>query len=163
MNPPESCIEMKSESINKLRSLGRPFILLGFALGFWIAVAGCTSEETLEPLSSPVLEHKPSTPVINNEQNLERDSPRPAAVSPLPPTWTVQPAARPTQPPFTPASTQSEIPSDSPSDAIYYIVQEGDTLGEIAEQFKVALEDLARANDLEDIDHIEEGQELIIP
>jgi LysM repeat protein len=45
----------------------------------------------------------------------------------------------------------------------YYIVLPGDTLGEIAEQFGVDLEELARINNLVDLDHVEVGQELLIP
>jgi LysM repeat protein len=49
------------------------------------------------------------------------------------------------------------------TEAQSYVVQPGDTLGEIAEQFGVGIEEIIRANDLEDADHIEVGQELIIP
>jgi nucleoid-associated protein YgaU len=44
-----------------------------------------------------------------------------------------------------------------------YIVQRGDTLGEIATRFGVTLSDLARINNIENWDIIEVGDELIIP
>ncbi len=42
-------------------------------------------------------------------------------------------------------------------------MQEGDTLAEIAIQFGLALDALAQINNITDQDHIEVGQELIIP
>jgi LysM repeat protein len=44
-----------------------------------------------------------------------------------------------------------------------YVVQRGDTLGEIATRFGVSLSDLARINNIENWDIIEVGDELIIP
>ena len=44
-----------------------------------------------------------------------------------------------------------------------HTVVAGDTLAEIAVQYNVTLESLARANNIEDYDHIEVGQVLIIP
>ncbi|MGD2049688.1 MAG: LysM domain-containing protein, partial [Chloroflexota bacterium] len=48
-------------------------------------------------------------------------------------------------------------------DTTIYVVQAGDTLAEIAESFNITLEQLASANNIEDVDHIETGQELLIP
>jgi hypothetical protein len=44
-----------------------------------------------------------------------------------------------------------------------YVVQRGDTLGEIATRFSVSLSDLARINNIDNWDIIEVGDELIIP
>uniref|UniRef100_UPI002ADE0E7C LysM peptidoglycan-binding domain-containing protein n=1 Tax=Tepidiforma sp. TaxID=2682230 RepID=UPI002ADE0E7C len=44
-----------------------------------------------------------------------------------------------------------------------YVVREGDTLGAIAEQFGLTVEELAAANGLADPDLIFPGQELRIP
>ena len=44
-----------------------------------------------------------------------------------------------------------------------YIIQEGDTLWEIAQRFGVPWEDLARANDISDPSQLSAGDELIIP
>jgi nucleoid-associated protein YgaU len=90
-------------------------------------------------------------------QNLIDDSPRPAVVSPLPPTWTAEPTPLPS--PVITSTPRITRTTETQS----YVVQPGDTLGEIAEQFDVDIEELVRVNDLEDADHIEVGQELIIP
>ena len=93
------------------------------------------------------------------------DSPRGEATPDpgLPPTWT--PA------PLTGDGHVFDVrgeDSDEPSVPItgtrtIYIVQRGDTLGEIAERFGVSVADLARANNIDNINIIEVGDELIIP
>ncbi len=93
------------------------------------------------------------------------DSPR-GEVTPdpgLPPTWT--PA------PLTGEGHVFDVRganADSPAVTIsgtrtIYIVQRGDTLGEIAQRFGVSVADIARINNIENIDIIEVGDELIIP
>ncbi|GMQ79297.1 MAG: hypothetical protein BMS9Abin02_1872 [Anaerolineae bacterium] len=130
-------------------------------LGLSIVISGCMGERSTSPTLTPVpaLIIGPSVTASNIEIDLEKDSPRPAVMTPLPPTWTVEPTMRPTQLPLTPTTVRSEPAGES----IYYIVQPGDTLGEIAELFDVTIDELAAANDLIDIDHIEEGQKLLIP
>ncbi len=44
-----------------------------------------------------------------------------------------------------------------------YIVEPGDTLSVIAEQFQVTVEALSQANNITNVDSIRPGQELIIP
>ena len=44
-----------------------------------------------------------------------------------------------------------------------YTIQPGDTLGAIAEQFGVSIEDLAAANDITNPDLIQPGDTLTIP
>jgi LasA protease len=44
-----------------------------------------------------------------------------------------------------------------------YIVQAGDTLGQISDQFGISIAALAEANDIEDINILEVGQPLVIP
>ncbi|MDJ0755566.1 MAG: LysM peptidoglycan-binding domain-containing protein [Ardenticatenaceae bacterium] len=44
-----------------------------------------------------------------------------------------------------------------------YIVQSGDTLGQIAQRFDVSIEDIAAASNLLSVDTLDVGQELIIP
>ncbi len=87
------------------------------------------------------------------------ESPRTGIAVELPPTWTPgapeSEAASPSQ-----AATSTVEPD---ADTKIYVVQPGDTLAEIAELFSVTLEQLARANDIVDLDHIETGQELIVP
>lgn len=89
------------------------------------------------------------------------ESPRTGSGVEIPPTWTpgapeiVSEAPQPTQP----ISTIEPVASETTT----YVVKAGDTLAEIAERFSVTLEQLAVANNIEDVDHIETGQELLIP
>ena len=55
-----------------------------------------------------------------------------------------------------------EPPTATPSVTVY-IVQAGDTLGEIAKDHGITVDELAQANQIENIDLIYSGQELIIP
>ena len=76
-----------------------------------------------------------------------------------PPTNTPSP---PTQtPPPSPTSAPSETPT--PSGPITYVVEEGDTLFSIAEQFGVSIDALIFANTILDPNNIGVGTQLIIP
>jgi LysM repeat protein len=55
------------------------------------------------------------------------------------------------------------IPSADGGDAEIYLVQEGDTLSEIALSFGVAVEDLAALNGIENVDLIVTGDEIAVP
>ncbi len=56
-----------------------------------------------------------------------------------------------------------ESGSTPESAATTYTVQPGDTLGQIARQFEVSVEELARENGIENPDLISVGRELTIP
>jgi LysM repeat protein len=73
-----------------------------------------------------------------------------ASRSTLPPIRTTVPTT--TLPP----TTTTTVPSE-------YIVQKGDSLTRIAQQFGVTVAQLVAANNLPNPDHIEEGQRLTIP
>lgn len=77
----------------------------------------------------------------------------------LPPTWTPPPSAAIEH--LAPVSVQDTL-SDI-SGRASYVVQPGDTLGEIATLYGVTLSSLASANRIENIDVIEVGMVLIIP
>jgi murein DD-endopeptidase MepM/ murein hydrolase activator NlpD len=49
------------------------------------------------------------------------------------------------------------------TDAEQYIVQSGDTLGQISDRFSVSVEEIAEASEIENINVLEVGQTLIIP
>ena len=51
----------------------------------------------------------------------------------------------------------------APSPAGSYVVEPGDTLSVIAEQFGVSVAAISEANGIEDVNSIRPGQELIIP
>jgi LysM repeat protein len=68
------------------------------------------------------------------------------------------PAATPAPTAATPEATSS--PAATPTT---YVVQPGDTIGEIAERFGVDVEALAAVNDITNPDLIYVGQTLVIP
>lgn len=78
-------------------------------------------------------------------------------VSPEP---TPTPGARFLMP--TPGGPPSPTRTPTP-EAIIYIVEEGDTLYDIALRFNVSLEELIEANRLENPNQLQVGQELVIP
>jgi LysM repeat protein len=74
------------------------------------------------------------------------------------PSSTLSPLPTNTLPPVTtlPPATTTTVPTE-------YIVQKGDSLIRIADQFGVTVAQLVAANNIQDADHIEEGQRLTIP
>jgi len=77
----------------------------------------------------------------------------------LPPTWTPPPPIAPEHLPEAQQIVEAPVESSRPP----YVVQGGDTLGEIATQFSVSLEALAAANGISNWDIIEVGMVLVIP
>lgn len=93
-------------------------------------------------------DNPPQLPAI-----FESDTPTPEPTATLPPpSETLRPSDTP-QPTLTP----------TPSGPISYIVEEGDTLFSIAQQFDVTMDALIAANELEDPNTIGAGTELTIP
>jgi len=70
-------------------------------------------------------------------------------------------ARQPAYPPLV-VPTRPASPTPLTTDIIY-VVQQGDSLSSIAHRFNIPIEDLMRANDLTDPDHIIAGRRLIIP
>ncbi len=62
-----------------------------------------------------------------------------------------------------PSPTPSPQATPTPEPVVYHIVQSGETLWDIAEQYGVTLEALEAANESLDPDRLQPGQELIIP
>jgi LysM repeat protein len=60
-------------------------------------------------------------------------------------------------------ATERVAPETTPLQSVNYVVQQGDTLGLIANKFSVSLFDLMTANGLTNQDFIQIGQELVIP
>jgi LysM repeat protein len=70
---------------------------------------------------------------------------------------TLAPLRTTVAPPTTlPPTTTTTVPTE-------YIVQKGDSLTRIAQQFGVTVAQLVAANSIQNPDHIEEGQRLTIP
>jgi LysM repeat protein len=88
---------------------------------------------------------------------------QPAFITQVPPS-TPEPSSD-AQLPEVPANpTQAPIePTVEPATETTYIVVAGDTLFKIALEFDVAVDDIAEANGIINIDSLEVGQELIIP
>ncbi len=78
--------------------------------------------------------------------------------TPLPPTATLQATLTPT---VTPSATDTPGPSPTPT-VLVYVVQQYDTLFDIAVKFKVDVEALKLANNLTS-DMLSVGQKLVIP
>lgn len=136
----------------------RRILLILFFLA--LIVTACGGDGEAVPTMAPTVSGESL-----GEDGQGEASPRIEASTAIPPTWTPQsPAAQVTP---APASGDADAPpSPAPDSAVegdVYVVQEGDTLAEIAESFGVALDVLVEANGIQNIDHIEVGQELLIP
>jgi LysM repeat protein len=59
-------------------------------------------------------------------------------------------------------TTTTTIATTTTATEVTYIIQRGDSLSSIAEQFDLTVAQLITINKIEDADHIEEGQILII-
>jgi hypothetical protein len=63
----------------------------------------------------------------------------------------------------TPMAPVSEPPHTAAPEMLKYIVQEGDTLYDIALRYEVSIEELVRINRMKDPNSLSVGQELLIP
>ena len=86
-------------------------------------------------------------------EQAEEFASRPAVSDLVPPTPTQAPQLQITN---TPEPTATPIQST-------YVVQNGDTLGNIADTFEVTVDDILAANGITDPNFLQVGQELIIP
>jgi LysM repeat protein len=100
------------------------------------------------PSAAPSTTASPSPVVSSNPTAAATPSPNPTAI----------PTAAPTPPP-----TPSPPPPPTPAVAQTYVVQEGDTLALIAQQFGVSVAALQAANGIDDPDEIIIGTTLVIP
>lgn len=127
-----------------------------------VAVAGPALDGSLSVLDAPA------------EAATRSPSPTPKAapLATATPTATPTPSATPAPSPSptpTPAPTPTPIPTAAPTPTPTpvavrtYVVQEGDTLAEIAQQFGTTASAIQAANDIEDPDEIIIGQTLVIP
>ena len=53
-------------------------------------------------------------------------------------------------------------PAAAPSEPTYYVVEPGDTLGDIARQFDTSIDALLQANGLDNADMLTVGQRLLV-
>lgn len=112
-------------------------------------------------LDAAALEASPTPAATMPPSPTATATPRPTP-SPLPtPTPTPTPTPSPTPTPATPAPTP--VPTATPAPVRTYVVQEGDTLAAIAQQFGTTVAALQAANDIEDPNQIIIGETLVIP
>lgn len=129
-----------------------------FALALPVAGTSCQFLDVVVPtVIPPAVRDEPATQPTAVPPGVD-ESPRLRNSQEVPPTWTPPVNVR-SETPIAPAEV-TPIPGGSQT---VYTVQPGDTLAEIALQFNVTLEALATANDIQDYDHIEVGQVLVIP
>jgi LysM repeat protein len=121
------------------------FIVLALLLFLLVACGGGAGVPTLAP-TVPVA-------LPGDDDAGGGSSPRVTPKPGLPPTWTPQPTLLPATP----------VPTRQQAQQATYVVQRGDTLAVIAQRFGVTLSDLARQNNIQNVDRIEVGQVLVIP
>ncbi len=92
-----------------------------------------------------------SPPALPAFLRSDTETPEPTN-TPQPPTATLEPSRTP-EPSDTP----------TPSGPLTYVVEEGDSLASIADQFEVTIDQLIAANNLADPSNIGVGSQLIIP
>jgi len=59
-------------------------------------------------------------------------------------------------------TTSTTIATTTTATAVTYVIQKGDSLSSIAKQFSITVDQLITINNIEDADHIEAGQVLVI-
>ena len=92
-------------------------------------------------------------------------TPTPGPATPTPavtPSSAATAAASPTGP-ASPSPSTSAAPSGPTPSPISYVVKRGDRLSDIANQFGVTVDAIVQLNNLDNPDHIEAGQVLLIP
>jgi LysM repeat protein len=135
-------------------------------LSLLLPAAAPAAEEPLPIEQQPTTSHQPPTAAPAPTTGSQTEPPTAAATAAptaLPPE---EPTPAPTEPPPT-ATPTPEPPTPTPQPAAQrtYVVQRGDTLRDIAEQFNVSVQALLEANNLtvEQADALRVGQELVIP
>jgi lipoprotein-anchoring transpeptidase ErfK/SrfK len=116
-------------------------VFLLSALGMW--VTGLPVQTASAAVAADVTTPDPTAAAV-------ADSPTPLATS------------EPTATPAIVAPTATP-PADRATDQLSYTVREGDTLGAIAQAYRVPIEDLVMANDLVDPNLLYAGWTLVIP
>lgn len=121
-----------------------------FYLVLVVLLAACGSSTTNEPQGAETV---PTLAVIEDIPRVV-ETPDPG----LPPTWTPQPHV---DEGHLYNATGTDIPITGTR--FVYTVERGDTLGKIAARYGVTVSDLARINNIQNINVIEVGQQIIVP
>jgi len=90
-----------------------------------------------------------------------------SGLAPIPsathPAWLLPPTRLPGAPILTPTPDTSHILPSTRKEPQKYVVQPGDTLGQIATSYGVSVEHIVKANDLKNPNVLDVGQKLVIP
>jgi LysM repeat protein len=112
----------------------------------------------------PAPEVDPVLPVPLPIQPAPETGPETGEQPPVDETTPTEPADEPPTGEEPPAETQPPTGETfPPGTEVTYVVQAGDTLGRIAERYGVSVADIARVNQIVNIDRLDVGQTLIIP
>lgn len=147
-----------------MNNSSRLFLLTVSLLCFWV-FAACTRtiprEDTATPttavINPAVTVSIPTLPPAGGEPTID---PNTQIATPEP--GVTESAPVPTVPTL-PTVSPEETPVVNVPDGGVYVVAAGDTLGKIADQFGLTIDELAAANGLVDVNSLDIGQELVIP
>ncbi len=131
----------------------RLLLVLGLLAALFVSCGGQEAER--EPAArAPALAGDEPVDI----EVVEAVSPRQTAGPAIPPTWTPMPTP---EADATPAAVDSPVVTRI-GRTVHRVV-EGDTLGDLAILYDVSVADIAQANGIVDLDHIEVDWELVIP
>jgi len=137
-----------------------PWVIAAVAL-FAIAVVGGFGAAYLLSTGQAVATVDPAK--LPTPSPLPTPTPGPATPTPaVTPSSAATAAASPTGP-ASPSPSTSAAPSGPTPSPISYVVKRGDRLSDIANQFGVTVDAIVQLNNLDNPDHIEAGQVLLIP
>jgi LysM repeat protein len=143
----------------RARRAPRGPLVLGAGAALVLGAAGVAVATGLIDPGSAVA--SPSASAAPTASPTPRATPRPTPTATVEPTPSPTPVTTPTP---TAAATPAPTPAPTPPPAqTTYVVQEGDTLAAIAQQFGTTVEALQAANGIEDPNEIIIGQVLVIP
>ena len=126
------------------------------------SLAEWKSEES--SIKSSVRVSEPATPTIVSRQLQPLESS--SAVEPVSPQWQTQVAAvKQTEvaQPETKAELGQQVQLDEPTVSVVYQVNPGDTIEAIARKYSISVDTLAKANKLDNPNHIQVAQKLKVP
>jgi LysM repeat protein len=147
-----------------LAAVGVAVLLVGVGAAAALALGGPAAFGIGGP-PDPLIAGGDATPSASTRAE-PTGTPRPTALPSA--TRTPEPTATPTRtasasPTAAPTITPSVAPAATPPPAQTYVVQEGDTLGAIAQRFGTTVQAIQAANDIPDPNEILIGQVLVIP
>jgi LysM repeat protein len=96
-------------------------------------------------------------PAIPPEQPQQPEQPEQPVATPI------EGESLPVATPVSAEPTLETIPTEAPAQEQIHTVQAGDTLGEIAAQYGVTVDEIVAVNEIPNVDQLAIGQQLIIP